>query len=275
MQIEVQLRCVDNKAISFDYLYSLHSAIMGCLSASHAPLAHDIHDGIHKNRAKLICFSPFNGGKAVAVPGEKRKKLQLGPRTYFRIASPIPEFLNAIGESLLRQGQLHVNGKSFTIANVNMTAPPEFQETMNWRPFGSSSSIVTAWTSPGKQKRYIRPGESANGEPPVEEILKQNLFTKFNKRLMLIREDIGQAWLRDSGIESLVDETAPVKISLLSYKDGIPFKKISTKNKDTVIYSWRCPMNVAAPVALQRLLWSCGFGGMNFQGFGLMQEGKG
>ena len=99
MQIEVKLQCLDPSLLGFDYLYSLHAAIMKCLTTTHSGLAREIHNGIHKNRAKLICFSPFNGGKAVTVEGEKRKKLQLGRYTWFRIASPIPEFLNAIGES--------------------------------------------------------------------------------------------------------------------------------------------------------------------------------
>ena len=273
MQIEIKSQCLDHRSLGFDYLYSLHATIMKSLTATHPELAQEIHDGIHKDRAKLICFSPFNGGKAVAVKGEKRKQLLLGGYTWFRIASPIPEFLNALGESLLRQRQLQIDGKAFSVQAINMIAPPEFKEEMVWHPAGSSASIVTAWTSRGGRKRFIRPGQNRDGEPPVEQLLRNNLITKF-KRIKDIRDDIASSWLKNSGLNSLSGKDTPVEISLLPYGNGIPFKKVSTKNKNTVIYSWRSPVKVTAPIPLQRSLWSCGLGSMNFQGFGLMQGGK-
>ncbi|MCM8536724.1 MAG: CRISPR-associated endoribonuclease Cas6 [Lentisphaeraceae bacterium] len=274
MQYEIQLRCLDDKTLSFDYLYPLYSAIMRSLTLSHSSLAKEIHDGIHKNRVKLFCFSPLNGGKSVVVEGQKRKQLQIEGRTWFRISSPIPEFLNAISESLLSQGEINILGKSFRVTGINMTAPPKFKEEMAWRPFGSSASIVTAWSPRDGKKRFLRPGHNEEGYPDVEKILADNLTLKFNKRLFEIRDDVAKAWLRDSELDAVIQGETPIAIELLPYSKDKPYKKVTVQTKNINIYSWRAPVKVKAPIAMQRMIWSSGLGSLNSQGFGLMQEGK-
>lgn len=274
MQIEIQLRSDGEQVISFDHHHSLYSAIMHSLTKLNETLAREIHDGIHKNRVKLICFSPLNGGKAFEVSGETRKQLKLDKKTWFRIASPIPEFFNSIAEALLTQGEISISGKTFRVTNIGMTAPPKLKEEMVWRPFGSAAAIVTPWSPRNGKKRFLRPNHKEEGFPEVEKILADNLTLKFNKRLFEIRDDIAKAWLQDSELDAIIRDETPIDVEVLSYKEGQAFKPVTVKVKNIHVYAWRAPVKVKAPIAIQRMIWSSGLGSMNSQGFGLVQEGK-
>ncbi len=277
MQIEIQLIQYEESLLSFDYLYALHSAIMKTIDAFRPEMANALHEGVHKDRMKLFSFSPLNSWplpKLVQIEGEPRKKMLLGQKVWFRIASPWPELLNSIGESLLKTQGLKLLNKSFQITQINMIAPPDLKEEMVWMPFGQSGSICTSWSLKNTERKlFVYPDKSIEGSPSCKELLTSNLYHKF-KRLQEIRPDIASAWLRDSGAEIVSPEKTPISIEFLPLSKEKNYKNIMHSGKNTVIKTWRCPVKVSAPLPIQRLIWACGLGDMNSQGYGLTEEGK-
>ncbi|MFA7231569.1 MAG: CRISPR-associated endoribonuclease Cas6 [Victivallaceae bacterium] len=276
MQIEIKLVPAEKSILGFDYLYQMHSALMTTLTSRNPDLAKDLHEGSHENRMKMFVFSPLNSTptpKLVQVEGEERKRMLLGEKIWFRIASPWPEFLNSLGESLLVAGQMNIAGKNFKISGVNMIAPPELKEQMVWRPFGQSASICTPWSPPDNGKKlFIYPDKPIDNSPTCSELLANNLYHKF-KRLQEIRPDIADAWLKNSGMNELPSENA-INVEFLPSSPTQSYKTIMNYGKNAAIRSWRCPVKITAPLPLQRLVWAAGLGSMNAQGYGLMQEGK-
>ncbi|MDD5697882.1 MAG: CRISPR-associated endoribonuclease Cas6 [Victivallaceae bacterium] len=276
MQIEITLAPNEASMLSFDYLHGLHSALMHCLTSVQPELAGELHDGEHRNRLKLFTFSPLSSSpkpQLVQLENESRKKMLLGKRVWFRIASPWPELLNALGEGLLRIGNLSINGKSFKVTRVTMVAPPEFSESMVWRPFGQSGSICTSWTPrDSERKSYIYPDKTETGTPACAQLLTDNLIHKW-QRLQEIRPDLTDAWLKDAG-DGKAPAVEDVQVEFIPIDAKRPYRTMMHCVKNTAIKSWRCPVCVKAPLPLQRLIWSSGLGEQNSQGYGLVQEGK-
>lgn len=276
MQIEISLAPQEDSLLGFDYLYGLHSVLMHCLTKAKVELANDLHDGNHRNRIKLFCFSPLNSmpqPQLVQVANDKRKRMLLGKRVWFRISSPWPELLNSLGEGLLQSGTLSVYGKVFRVAGVAMTAPPAFSKNMIWRPFGQAGSICCSWSQPGSERKtYIYPDTIEDNTPPCERLLIDNLLHKW-LRLREIRPDITENWLKDVELDTLPDADN-LKIEFLPLDGQRAYRTMQHYAKNSLIRSWRCPIRVSAPIPLQRLIWASGLGEMSSQGYGLVQEGK-
>ncbi|MEA2012462.1 MAG: CRISPR-associated endoribonuclease Cas6 [Verrucomicrobiota bacterium] len=276
MQIEIKIKPRDNEIISHDYLYSMSTMLKNVLSQIAPEFSTELHAGIHQNKIKLFTFSPLNsfpGPKSVQIEGEKRKQMLLGQRIWFRIASPWPELLNALGQALLTNNKIRIMSKKFKVEAINMIAPPEMKETMVWRPFGQSASICTPWSSRTENKKsFVYPDKSINNSPECASILKQNLIHKF-QRLQEIRKDIATAWIKSAEIDK-IDKNTPIEISFIPYSKDRPYKQVMHKGKNTPIRTWRCPVKITAPIPIQRLIWATGLGAMNSQGYGLVQEGK-
>lgn len=277
MQIEIRLAPHEESLLSFDYLYALHAAIMKTIDSFRPEMAESLHEGVHKNKMKLFTFSPLNSyplPKLVQVEGESRKRMLLGQKVWFRIASPWPELLNSIGESLLKSQNIKLLNKSFQITQINMIAPPEFKEEMVWMPFGQSGSVCTSWSSKDTERKlFIYPDKRVEDSPDCANLLENNLYHKF-QRFQEIRPDIATAWLKDAGIETISSEKTPISIEFMPLAKDKPYKTTMHYGKNTVIKSWRCPVKVTAPIPIQRLIWACGLGDMNSQGYGLMEEGR-
>jgi len=278
MQLEITLNAVEESLMGFDYQYEFHSMLMQKLSTTQPELAADLHDGKHRNRIKLFVFSPLNSlpnPKLVQVENESRKRMLLGEKIWFRLASPVPEFINNLAEALLTAGTFGIGTKQFKVRNISMIAPPEMRETMVWRPFGQAGSICTAWTAPVAEKKLFRypDYQGENDNPGCAELLTRNLYHKF-QRLQEIRPDIAQAWLATAGLKELSPSLAPIKVEFLPLAAGRAYRTMLHRGKNDVIKSWRCPVQVTAPIPVQRLIWAAGLGVLGSQGYGLCQEGK-
>ncbi len=276
MQIEIKLKPQDNKVISHDYLYAMSSMLKNILFETAPEFSTELHEGEHQNRIKLFTFSPLNSfpkPKSVPIDGEARKKMLLGKRVWFRIASPWPELLNTMGQALLSAGEIRIMNKRLKVEAINMIAPPELKETMVWRPFGQSASICSPWSCRDqKKKSFTYPDKNINGSPDCRTLLKDNLTNKY-KRVREVREDIVRAWEKSSE-SAEIHRNTPIEIEFLPHSSDKPYKTVMHQGKNTPIRTWRCPVKVTAPIPIQRLIWASGLGAMNSQGYGLVQEGK-
>ncbi len=275
MQIEVKMDSLDTGIITYDYLYSMSAMLKTVLTQAQPELVKELYEGRHKERIKLFTFSPLNSWpqpKSVQIDGEKRKKMLLGERVWFRIASPWPELLNALGQALLTSPEVRIMAKKFRITAINMIAPPELTESMVWRPFGQSASICTPWDLRGEnRKQFIYPDTMSSDGKTCAELLCKNLQHKF-QRLNEIREDIAQAWI-DHTLVSIIDiERTSIDFEFLPISDERAYRTTMHYGKNTVIRTWRCPVRVTAPLPVQRMIWATGLGAMNSQGYGLMER---
>jgi CRISPR-associated endoribonuclease Cas6 len=267
---------MNNELMTHDYLYAMSSMLKSLLYETAPEFSEELYKGLHKDKMKLLTFSPLNSfpkPKSVQIEGETRKKMLLGKRIWFRIASPWPELLNSLGQALLSAGEIRIMNKRFKVEAINMIAPPEMKETMIWRSFGQSASITTSWSCrTQKKKSFIYPDKNINGSPECTDLLKDNLTNKF-KRLREIREDIATAWEKSAESDKIYCDTE-IKIEFLPHSNEKPYKTVMHQGKNSPIRSWRCPVKITAPLPIQKLIWACGLGEQNSQGYGLMQEGK-
>ena len=277
MQIEIKMEALDNGIIDYNYLYPMASMLKTVLSEARPELAQDLYQGVHKEKIKLFTFSPlssFPNPKSVQIDGEKQKKMLLGKRSWFRIASPWPELLNTIGQALLNSPKIRIMNKEFRITTINMIAPPEFTESMVWRPFGQAASIATPWSiKDNKRKEFIYPDTKSSDGKTCAELINNNLLNKF-RRLKTIRNDIAAAWLKDSSITDIDRDITTIQTDFLHLDKERTYRTLMQKNKTSYIRSWRCPIKISAPIPIQKLIWATGIGALNSQGYGLVQEGK-
>jgi len=277
MQIEVKMKSLDTGIITHDYLYPMAAMLKTVLTQTQPNLTEEIYEGRHKDRIKLFTFSPLNsypGPKSVQVAGAKRRQMLLGEKIWFRLASPWPELLNALGQALLTFPEVRILAKQFRVTAINMIAPPELTESMVWRPFAQSASICTPWSRRADQKKlFLYPDSTANDAPSCAELIVKNLRHKL-QRLNEIREDIAQAWQNHTDIKVTAAEQMPIAIEFLPLDEERSYRTLMHYGKNTVIRTWRCPVRVTAPIPVQRMIWATGLGAMNSQGYGLVQEGK-
>ncbi|NQZ58099.1 MAG: hypothetical protein HRT88_11635 [Lentisphaeraceae bacterium] len=268
---------MDDELIKYDYFYSLHSMLMTALSTVNPDLAKELHDGEHRQKIKMWGFSALSSTpkpKRVNVNGEKRDRMLLGQRVYFRINSPWPELLFNLCEALTQIGEIRILNKTFRIKEIKMISAPKFKETMVWRCFGQASSITTSWTPKGsKDKKAIYPDSTFEGYPSCEELIRKNLYHKF-QRLHEVRDEVAIAWLRNTELDAILEGTTPIEIAFLPVSEQKAYNNSSQLVKNNYVRSWRCPVKITALIPIQRLIWSTGLGSLNSQGFGLMQEGK-
>lgn len=257
--------------LNFNYFDKLSSAIYCAIRNSDSDFAHNLHDGEdHKSKIKLFGFSPLHSKMTeLRHPDPVTKKegeLIFKGLTTFRINSPWPELLNRLAEGLLAEQFLRIGSQVFRINQIGLIAPPPFAETMTWQPL-KPASIVTTWSDrEAKTKRCILPGQSENGQT-TETLLQYNLYHKW-QRLNEVRPDIIQSWTP----ENIPVDLDSIHTQLLTWNDSTPFKSKFHIVKGNPVKSWIAPVQINAPIPIQRIAWSCGLGEMNSMGFGVVQQ---
>jgi CRISPR/Cas system endoribonuclease Cas6 (RAMP superfamily) len=283
MQLLIEIQADLPVSLPFSYYSWLSAAMYHSMGAVHPEFAAHLHDGDeHKNRIKLFGFTPLHsremevhrGGPGSHHPPEteqessKRPHLRFKGRTAFRLFSPWPELVNAVGEGLLTQQVLSLNGSHFHIRSVTMLPPPRFKETMTWMP-APNGSIVTSWKSRAtQQKIYFMPSVTAAEDGhSAASLLVDNLIHKWQRLTdPQARPDIAARWAEVPEAEV----KGWIKSQNISVRLPEKFKTRLHQVKTMPVRSWSGPIEVTAPVPIQRLIWSCGLGEMNSMGFGGM-----
>jgi CRISPR-associated endoribonuclease Cas6 len=257
--------------LPFSYYDKLSAAIYGAIRDADSSFAHDLHDGHdHKNRIKLFAFSPLHSKMTeVRRPAPEKNyegELVFKGQTTFRLCSPWPELLNRLAEGLLTAQFLRIGSQLLHINRIELIAPPPFAETMKWQPV-KTASIVTTWSDrETSTKRCILPDQK-EGDQTTETLLQYNLHHKW-QRLREVRPDIIQSW----SAEDASVETDHIETRLLPFDANTLFKTKFHTIKGNPVKSWIAPVQIKAPLPIQRIAWSCGLGEMNSMGFGVVEE---
>ncbi|MEG0723854.1 MAG: CRISPR-associated endoribonuclease Cas6 [Akkermansia sp.] len=247
---------------------------MKSISVVNPLLGNDLHDGSHQNRLKLFVFSPLNSEPrpepSCSPSGEKG--LKFGKRLWIRFASMWPEVIYALSEAFMKQKILDVAGLQLQVEEVSMVPTPTFKETMTYRCFGQSGMIVARYQKNGSDF-FQFPDNQEKDIPSCDTLLAANLRHKL-LRLGEIRKDIQTSYLTLANLSVDDIKTLPIQISFLPLNDSKAYRHGLFKIKALNVRAFRCPVKVKAPEVIHQIIWNCGLGGQNTQGFGLVTLGE-
>lgn len=274
MQVEIRLTTLNDHPLEYSYNHALGSALVRALSSVNPVLGHDLHDGAHKNRLKLFAFSTLNSQphpEQITMPsGEKR--LKFGKRLWLRFASVWPEVTFSLGEALINQKELDIAGLRLRVDDIIMAPTPAFKETMTYRCFGQSGMIVARYQQDGPD-RFQFPDNPEKNIPSCEALIAANLRHKI-LRLGEIRKDIQANYLTLSRLEEANIRELPIKVEFLPLTETRAYRTGLYRIKNMNVRAFRCPVRITAPEIVHQIVWNCGLGGQNTQGFGLVTLGE-
>lgn len=274
MQIELKLSGTGDTLLAFDYHHELSSAFYEALAHVFPQFANELHHGIHHSRIKLFVFSPFNSEphpEIAELPGGA-PALRFGSRIWLRFGSVWPEVIYRLAEALQKQHELTIRGEHFLLTAVEMVKTPDFAPVMTWRPFGQSGCIVCPYEKEGKT-RYQMPDDSEKNIPPCADLVAGNLRHKL-LRLREVRPDILENIMAIGNLSGDAVKELPIKVEFLPLMKERAYKTHLYRIKEVNIRGFRAPVRITAPEAVHRIVWDCGLGSLNSQGFGLVELGR-
>ncbi|MDO8589504.1 MAG: CRISPR-associated endoribonuclease Cas6 [Armatimonadota bacterium] len=245
MRIRVRFRDREAVKLPINQNYFLAAAVYSVLGArpDYARFLHD-HGYTHEasGRAfKLFVFSPLMC-KTRRVAGQD---LILGPGAFsWVISSPMPEFVTALAEGLLSQGEIDMRGVTLPIETVEAEAEPEFAPEI---AFTCLSPIVAAQSTPTYANFLTH-----EDQPEFSEHVRKNLIRKF--------ELIHGRPPDDDSFRMEFDQ------GYIARRDGRVTKLIDIRGVQ--IRGVLAPFAVKGSVALIRVGYECGFGERGSMGFG-------
>lgn len=278
MQIILRLFPESPIRLDFSYHSKLAAAIYNVIAYRDPEFAGALHDGeAHQNRIKLFGFSPLYSKQTEVYPENRDQNksgglIFKGPCT-FTICSPWPELMHRVEFGVSKTPELTIGSQLVRVKGVARAPVPKFSEKMVWS-FQQPASCVTSWSSrKDKGKRYVLPGAPVEDQS-CEDLLRQNLLHKW-RRFSEVRPDIAVAWLSNGDgayqdAKDLAEKDIAVRLFPASEKRQFHQKRHYIKKAP--ILSWISPVEITAPLAIQRIAWSCGLGEMNSMGFGVVKE---
>lgn len=273
MQFEIQLTPCDDRILDFNYHHELSSAFYHVLSSFSPAAAKRLHDGEDFSRMKLFTFSPLNSlAKPQIQKDESCGGLLFGEKVWLRFSSIIPEILFGMSDALLSAGELNIRGKRFHVKNIEMVKSPTYAPTMTYRPFGQSGMMVCRYEKDEKLD-FQFPDNPVKDIPACDQLLIGNLRHKL-QRLGEVRPDIQENFLAVSGLTVAQIPEIPIQAEFLPLTPLHAYRTGLFTVKGVPVRAFRAPVRITAPEAIQRIVWDCGLGSNNGQGFGLVTLGK-
>lgn len=249
MRIRVVFSQQSTVAVPIAQNYFLASAIYDVLDArpDYARFLHD-HGYTHHlsgRSFKLFVFSSLMCAQR-RIEGEN---ILLGPGTIqWFISSPMVEFVTALAEGLLSQGQINVRGALLNIDRVEALAEPEFTREMSFACL--SPIVVTRSEGPGEYAHFC-----TNEDPDFSERIKSNLIRKY--------EIVYGHTPEDTGFEMRFDP------DYILHHGGRVTKLVDVRG--TQIRGVFAPFRTYGSPELVKIGYQCGFGERGSMGFGCVE----
>ena len=279
MQVLIKLLPETPVRIPFSYYSDMSAAIYKAISDSDPSFASSLHDGDeHKSKIKLFGFSPLYSQQTEIHKTDRINNIEgafvFKGLTTLIVCSPWSELVNRLGEGLLKNRYLRIGSQLLKVLEATILTPPAFTEKMVWCPT-KAASVVTSWSrKTDKNKIYAFPDKPADGQA-CEILIKTNLLHKW-KRLCEIRRDIAASWAGcdEDSVDSVINEKA-ITVNLQIPQNAVSSYKTKLHYiKGNPVRSWIAPVELNAPLPIQRLAWSCALGEMNSMGFGVVEPSR-
>lgn len=207
----------------------------------------EIHDGgfnVGNRKLKLFVFSRIFG----QVLGIKNGQITFGSSIKFKVSSPLPLFIETLGNNLLKTKIFHLGKTQVKLDSLYIEPVPDFVSCgISVKAISPLTLYSTFNTPDGKKKTYYyHPRKKEFGEQ-----IKNNLLRKANQL----------------GIE--VDNNVPFVFQPLVVKNK-DLKVLYYKN--TVIKGWYGLYRMEGDPRLMTIAYSAGVGLKNAQGFGMIEK---
>ncbi|MBW2111288.1 MAG: CRISPR-associated endoribonuclease Cas6 [Deltaproteobacteria bacterium] len=264
--------------LDFSYYSKLAAAFYQVIALADPDFADDLHGGQgFRNRIKLFGFSPLHSRKTEIHP-ENKEQNRTGGLVFkgicsMAVCSPLPELMDRLSQGFSKMDELRIGSQIMRVQKGERVPIPDFREKMIWR-LRQPASCVTSWSYKSENRKYyVFPGIPA-GNKTCEALLRENLIHKW-RRLKEIRPDIAKAWLQkeremEKASQGLAEKDIHIRILPLGREQT--FQRKRHQIKKAPVFSWIAPVQVTAPLAIQRVVWACGLGEMNSMGFGVVEE---
>jgi CRISPR-associated endoribonuclease Cas6 len=206
----------------------------------------------NSNAVKLFCTSPPLWGNI----DYDEAKMRLNGDGYIAFCSIDTDHINR----LFSKSETQIGGNLFDIFKTELIDGPLFQDQMTWR-IHPRGGVVTALSELG-QKHRVEFVPTSNPKETIE-CLERNLRYKWSavckrypkKALLWSGVDDPETWLKDQKIQIAFPEPDKLRV-------------ITTQINQTTVKGWKGTVSITAPLAIQRLIWSCGLGQKTACGLG-------
>lgn len=248
MKLEIELYADKEKSINLNYNYYITSSIYKLIADHDMNFSKYLHDEGYKlgnKRFKLFVYSrlmpdKFNlqGPNMIIEKG----------RTRLYINSPIKEFINSLGNSLVKEGEMRIGKEIFKVENINFKDNYDFNYETE---FKTLSPIVV--TTKKEIDGEIKPRTVYITEDKFVENIKNNLLKKYfliNGKLpddMNIDISFNDRYIEKNKRGNLID-----------------FKGIKIKG-------FICPFTMKCASDVKKVAIDCGIGENNSIGMGYIE----
>ena len=174
MKLEIEYITYKTKKINFNYNYYLTSAIYSLISEHNEEFSKLLHDQgfmMGNKKFKLFVYSRLIPER-YTVDGNSLVINKGITRLY--INSPIKEFINSLGNSLVKRGGMKIGDEEFKVNNIYLKDNPVFNYETK---FITLSPIVV--TTGVKKNGCIKPRTVEITEKKFVDNIKKNLLNKF------------------------------------------------------------------------------------------------
>lgn len=251
MRLEIELFSKTKKRINLNYNYYLSSAIYKLLAQHDNDFSTMLHDKgyeINRKKFKLFVFSKL-------IPNSykiENKHMVINKGiTKLYVNSPIPQFIECLANSLLKQEQFRIGEEQFLIRNVYIRDAVDFQYETE---FITLSPIV------------VTTGEERDGK-----IKARSVHITENKFIENIKNNLMKKYF-------LVHGNLPNNMSIdIEFNE----KYISKKNrgklinfKGIMVKGYIAPFTMRCSEDIKKIALYCGIGENNSIGMGYIMEKK-
>ncbi|MDD3841076.1 MAG: CRISPR-associated endoribonuclease Cas6 [Clostridia bacterium] len=251
MKLEIEFSIDKNKSINLNYNYYITSAIYNLIYKHNIGFSKQLHDEGYKigNKTfKLFVYSRLMPDKYIIQGANmiiKKGKMRL------YVNSPVKEFVNSLGNSLIKEGKMQIGEETFNINNIYLEDNNYFDYRTKFKVL---SPIVV--TTADKINGVMKPRTVHITEDKYIENIKSNLLKKY----------------------FIVKGKLPGHLDIDISFDTNYLKKSKRGNlidfKGVKIKGYICPFTMECDSDLKKLAVDCGLGENNSIGMGYITEQK-
>jgi len=271
MRIELTLSPEKNCIIPINYYYAISAVIYKILSFSSHEYATWLHDkGYMDSRGKPRKL--FNFSSLKIIPRAKLQNDSLiiseSSQVTLYISSPLLEdFIQNFVQGIFLDQRITIANKrtagKFHVSKVFVMPKPEFNERTQYRLL-SPLLLSTMRERNGKlYQYYLQPDDEE-----IEKLVKQNILRKYEtiyKKEFLPTKfifNLDQNYIASKGGPNCISKLITINIT---NKDKEEIKKIK---------AFIAPFTLETDIELHELIYECGIGEKNSQGFGMVEIKK-
>ena len=247
-----------NEFIPINYQYELSSAIYKVIDRADGDFSKFLHEEGYVafgKRFRLFTFSriEFQGFKVIPEAG---RISHFGNTASFTISFLIDKAAEEFIRGLFMAQELIIGDKisqvHYTVTAIEAVAPPHFIETMQYR---SKSPLFVRRKRADGGEDYLHPDDSDYGI-----LLIQNLISK-SKAFALSTGD-------DQEFKAVLPDFSFRPLGKI-HKNGVKIKQLTAQQSMLIGYMFE--FEFKAPVELQEIGYTAGFGHLGSQGFGSVE----